>query len=32
MAEYQLGHTSEARREEYLTLSTEDNWQMGRTG
>ena len=32
MAEYQLGHRSEARREEYLTLQTEDNWQMGRTG
>ena len=32
MAEYQLGHPSVARREEYLTLSTDDNWQMGRTG
>lgn len=32
MAEYQLGHESQARREEYLTLSNEDNWMMGRTG
>jgi hypothetical protein len=32
MAEYQLGRRSEARREEYVTLGTEDNWMMGRTG
>jgi len=32
MAEYRLGHPSEAYRDEYLTLQTEDNWQMGRTG
>jgi len=31
MAEYQLGHRSEGRREEYMILQTEDNWQMGRT-
>jgi hypothetical protein len=31
MAEYQLGRKSEARREEYVTLGTEDNWMMGRT-
>ena len=31
MAEYQLGHRSEARREEYLVLQNEDNWMMGRT-
>jgi len=32
MAEYHLGHKSEALREEFVTASTEDNWMMGRTG
>jgi hypothetical protein len=32
MAEYQLGHKSEARREEFVVLSNTDNWMMGRTG
>jgi len=32
MAEYQLGRKSEAQREEYLVLQTDDNWQMGRSG
>lgn len=32
MAEYQLGRKSEAHREEYVTLSNDDNWMMGRTG
>jgi len=31
MAEYRLGHPSEAYRDEYVTLSTQDNYGMGRT-
>jgi hypothetical protein len=32
MAEYQLGRPSAARRDEYMVLQSDDNWQMGRTG
>ena len=31
MAEYRLGHQSEAYRDEYMTLATQEQWDQGRS-